>query len=88
MNSDFKSSFLRDIKKISNADILNAIERTIEEVEAARDLSLIKNIKKLAGYKNYYRIKIGAYRLGIVFDDNMVTFVRFLHRKDVYKFFP
>ena len=88
MNSDFKSSFLRDIKKISNADILNAIERTIEEVEAARDLSLIKNIKKLAGYKNYYRIKIGTYRLGIVFDDNMVTFVRFLHRKDVYKFFP
>ncbi len=49
MNSDFKSSFLRDITKISNADILKAIERTIEEVEAARDLSLIKNIKKLAG---------------------------------------
>ena len=33
MNSDFKSSFLRDIKKISNADILKAIDFSLCDID-------------------------------------------------------
>jgi mRNA interferase RelE/StbE len=85
---DFKSSFLRDIKKIKDFDLLHLIELEIKIAEDADNINEINNIKKLSGYKNAYRIKINDYRLGLVIDNEMITFVRFLHRKDIYKFFP
>ncbi len=88
MNTDFKSSFLRDIKKISDKNILNAIEKIIENVETAKDIRELNNLKKIKGYSNFYRLKIDDFRLGVSFENNTITFVRFLHRKDIYKFFP
>ncbi|HEY4721787.1 MAG TPA: type II toxin-antitoxin system RelE/ParE family toxin [Anaerolineae bacterium] len=46
------------------------------------------NIKKLQGGTNYYRIRVGDYRVGLVVESDTVTFVRFLHRKDIYRYFP
>jgi mRNA interferase RelE/StbE len=37
---------------------------------------------------NYYRIRIGNYRLGLRYDSNSVTLLRFMHRKDIYTYFP
>ncbi|MGH8000971.1 MAG: type II toxin-antitoxin system RelE family toxin [Brasilonema sp.] len=48
----------------------------------------ITNLKKLKGYDNAYRIRIGDYRIGIIFDDETVMFQRVLHRKDIYRYFP
>ncbi|MGB5593914.1 MAG: type II toxin-antitoxin system RelE/ParE family toxin, partial [Crocosphaera sp.] len=42
----------------------------------------------LKGYQSFYRIKIGDYRIGIEADNNELIFVRFLHRKEIYRFFP
>ncbi|MGV8829114.1 MAG: hypothetical protein ACWA6U_12435 [Breznakibacter sp.] len=50
MNTDFKSSFLRDIKKISDKSILKAIEKAIENIETAKDIRELNNLKKMAGY--------------------------------------
>lgn len=44
--------------------------------------------EKLQGYKNYYKIRFGNYRVGIHFENNTLTFERALHRKEIYKFFP
>ncbi len=88
MNVDFKSSFLRDIKKIKDADLLHLIDIEIQIAEDAANINDIDNIKKLSGYKNAYRIKINDYRLGLDIDNGTIPFVRFLHRKDIYKFFP
>ncbi len=38
--------------------------------------------------KNYFRIRIGDYRVGIKITGNEILFVRILHRKEIYKFFP
>ena len=43
---------------------------------------------KLSGYTDYYRIRIGEYRIGLKYSNKTITLVRFLHRKDIYKFFP
>ena len=51
-------------------------------------LSEIKNLKKMQGFLNCYRIKIGDYRIGLYFENNIVELVRLAHRKEIYKLFP
>jgi len=88
MKIEFKTSFERDIKKIIDNEILSLIESAIENVENAKDTREINNFRKLTGYKTYYRIKVKDYRIGLNIIDNTIYFVRFLHRKDIYKVFP
>ncbi|MFQ5637633.1 MAG: type II toxin-antitoxin system RelE/ParE family toxin [bacterium] len=40
------------------------------------------------GFPNYYRIRVGSYRLGVEITENKVFFVRFLHRNEIYRYFP
>ena len=53
--------------------------------------SVNKNIlplEKLKSYKTFYRIRAGDYRIGIEIVNDKIIFTRFLHRKDIYKYFP
>jgi len=84
----FKESFLKDLKKIKNNEIKQKILEIISTCEKAKSLNEIKDLKKLRGYKNFFRIKIGNYRVGLQIKENKVFFVRILHRKDIYKYFP
>jgi mRNA interferase RelE/StbE len=59
MKTTFRKSFTRDLKKVKDLDILNRVRQVIEEVEAAPDLQVIGNLKKMAGTSNCYRIRIG-----------------------------
>lgn len=81
-------SFEKDCNKISDKQLLDQIGNVIIAVKNAKSLSEIKNIKKLTGTKSTYRIKLGFYRIGIIVVDNTVIFIRCLHRKDIYKYFP
>ena len=49
---------------------------------------LLEAIRKIQGYSDYFRIKIGDYRLGIKLVQNGVELIRFLHRKEIYRRFP
>ncbi len=60
----------------------------IEEVENAENLVDFNNIKRLKADGNYYRIRVGDYRIGFTEDEDTITFVRVLHRKDIYRYFP
>ncbi len=44
--------------------------------------------KPVAFIQNYYKIRVGDYRIGIKFEHETLTFERILHRKDIYKVFP
>ena len=89
MNIEIKKSFTRDIKKIQDQKLLNSILEVIEKIQQAQSISDITNIKKMEGGKNHYRIRLGDYRLGLFIDDNKTVFiVRFLHRKEIYRYFP
>ena len=57
-------------------------------VENSDTLKEIQNCKKMKGYKNCYRIRIGNYRIGLEWDGEKIIFKRLLHRKDIYKHFP
>ena len=88
MNIRIDKSFERDIKKIKDKDLLAKIANTIEQVQASSTKEEIKNIKKLKGFQSYYRIRIGDYRIGLAIEETTVDFIRFLPRKDVYRYFP
>ncbi len=88
MKTAFRKSFARDLKKIKDQDLLDRIQQTIEEVEAANDLSSLSSVKKMAGATDYFRIRVGDYRIGIFLDGDTVEFVRCLPRKDLYRYFP
>ncbi len=84
----FLSSFSKDLKKITVQQVRNEIVSVTEAVENASNLKEIKGVKKLVGFKNAYRIRIGDYRMGIFFEENAVEFARVIHRKIIYKKFP
>lgn len=81
-------SFEKDTNKINDKTLLIKIAECIEDVILASDIKDVKGIKKLSGYKKEYRIRIGNYRLGLIVENNKVEFIRCLHRKDIYKYFP
>ena len=57
-------------------------------VEASEKLSDLPSVKKMSGGGNYYRVRIEDYRIGLAVEGNHVDFVRLLHRKDIYRYFP
>jgi mRNA interferase RelE/StbE len=81
-------SFEKDIDNIRDPKILKKISLCIEQVIKSDSIKEIPNLKKLKGFKEHYRIRIGDYRAGIVIKNNEATFERFLDRKDIYKYYP
>ncbi len=88
MKVEFKSSFVKDFKRVKNENTKNQVMETIDLVERAASLQEIRNIKKLKGGERYYRLRLGDYRLGFVLNKDTLIFVRFLHRKELYRYFP
>ena len=88
MEVRFKASFKRDIKRIQDQSVLDGICQAIDNVKAADTLGAINSLSKLRGYKDFYRIRVGSYRLGLKIVDGEIIFVRVLPRKDIYRFFP
>lgn len=84
----FEKNFGRDLKKVKDKHLLKQIKDAIDQVESASSLSNVENLKKLQGFDLYYRIRVGDYRIGVEVSEGRVIFVCFLHRKDIYRYFP
>jgi mRNA interferase RelE/StbE len=86
---EFDNSFEKSLDKIRNKLLFQKIKKVIIQSEKAGSISELSNIKKLTGYKTYYRIRIGEYRIGIdKISDNTIRFIIVAHRKDIYNLFP
>ncbi len=93
MKTIFKKSFAGDLKKRKNdSDFASRVKKVIQEVEKAENILDIPDLKKLTNENIYYRIRTGNFRIGVkivsVESENVVIFVRALHRKDIYRKFP
>ena len=88
MKVEFRESFAKDLKALKDKNILKRAKEVIAAVEKADSLMSIPNLKKLKGGGNYFRLRVGDYRVGVALTDDKVIFVRFLNRKDIYKYFP
>ena len=88
MRAEFRTSFTRDLRRIRERALLRRVQETIEEVEAAESLLDIVHLKKLRAEGHYYRIRLGDYRIGLIIEGDLVSFIRCLHRNDIYRYFP
>jgi len=85
---EFRESFAKDLEGVRERSVLKRAKEVIEAVEKADSLADITSLKKLKGGGNYFRLRVGDYRIGVTLEDNTVIFVRLLNRKDIYKYFP
>ena len=85
----FDTSFYKSLDRVPLNSLKKKINSIILNVENAKSVRDISNIKKLQGFKTYYRIKIGDYRLGFELEStDVVRFIIICHRKDIYNKFP
>ena len=88
MHIEVTSNFNKDISKLRDKKLILAVKAALQELEHANNLTEVANVKKLQGKPNYFRLRINDYRLGIFVENNKVTIARFLHRKEIYRYFP
>ena len=58
MKVEFSKAFIKASKRLSGK-MLDSLKRTIVEVKAAKGIQDISDCKKLVGYRNIYRIRLG-----------------------------
>jgi mRNA interferase RelE/StbE len=86
---EFDKSFERSLNNVHDNIILKRLKRIIIQIENTQSLAQLRNFSKLTGYSNYYRIRIGVYRVGIELVNNqIIPCIIIAHRKDIYKIFP
>lgn len=88
MKIEFKESFRKDLKAVKDKLVLAKVKAAIEASEKADTLDKITNLKKMRGSRDYFRIRIGDYRIGLKLERETLVFIRFLNRKDIYRYFP
>ena len=72
MNVEYSKDFEKSVKKLSGK-ILGSIRKVITEVKTAENIKDITDCKKLVGYRNVYRIRIGDYRAFFTFHIEIVN---------------
>ncbi|MBK7888929.1 MAG: type II toxin-antitoxin system RelE/ParE family toxin [Bacteroidetes bacterium] len=86
---EFDKSFYKSLDKLKDKSLFPKIEKVISILEKTSSLNEIASVKKLIGYKVYYRYRLGDYRIGIEqISKNTLRLIIIAHRKDVYNVFP
>ena len=60
-----EKSFDRDVDRIKNKRLLTNLRKLISSIKDADSVREIPHTKKIDGYKSFYRVKLGGYRLGM-----------------------
>jgi mRNA interferase RelE/StbE len=67
MKVSYLPSFLKELKVLRSTPYFKPINTLVfEEIPKLACFADIKNLKKLQGYENAYRIKVGDYRIGVI----------------------
>lgn len=87
MNVDYSKAFIKASKRLSGK-MLDSLRRTIVEVKAAKEIQEITDCKKLVGYRNIYRIRLGDYRalftIEVEFSGDTIVFQYLVSRGEAY----
>lgn len=82
---ELKSSIEKDIRKIPQAFLVK-IDQAIQKLAQN---PLPKNSQKMRGYNDYYRLKVGVYRIIYRFNHKVeiIFIIKIGHRKEIYRKF-
>ena len=84
---EYSKSFQKSVEQLSGK-MLDAVVKVIVEVKNAENIEEIKNCRKLVGFDNVYRIRIGDFRAFLTFhiyiERNTVKFEYLTARGQAY----
>jgi len=72
---------INQLKKLEKIDQL-AISKRIQDIQNSPD---IRNVEKLSGYTDVFRVRVGNYRIVYKKLKNAVFIISIGHRKEIYK---
>lgn len=79
----FKESAKKDLESVQ----LIYYQSVVNHIQKLENTPRPSGYKKLKGYKNRYRIRVGIYRIIYTIEDDILVIevIRIAHRKDAYK---
>ena len=82
-------TFLKELARLP-AGVRERIELVAFGEAIKEDPYLGGKVETMVGYREYYKIRYGSYRVGLRIDRGarVVEFRRALHRRDIYRRFP
>ena len=85
----YTRTFLKEMARLPK-NVRERVENITFGEEIKEDPFLGGRVQKLSGYKSYYKIRIGDYRIGLHIDVDvqLIEFQRVLHRREIYRKFP
>jgi mRNA interferase RelE/StbE len=80
---DIKPSARKELENLSDS----LIARLASKIDSLAADPRPSGCRKLRGYKDFWRIRVGEYRVVYIIDDDrkMVSVTRVAHRRDVYE---
>ena len=88
MKALYRKAFLKDLRALRDQSLRERVWAVIEAVKAASHTSDIGALRPIQGRDTAYRVRVGDFRIGLYIEDGVATFVRCLHRRDIYRYFP
>jgi mRNA interferase RelE/StbE len=85
----YKKIFLKDLASLPNR-YRSRIERLVfDEIPRSENIFCSFDIHKMRGFKDYYRICSGNFRIGLkITGENEIIFYRVKSREEIYRVFP
>jgi len=84
----YQKRFLKDLSHIPTKT-RNQIEHFVfEEIFDFHSINDSAKIERMKGYPNFYKMRFGVYRVGLKKENDFIIFIRALHRKEIYRYFP
>jgi len=64
----------------------NVLPRVVQKIESLGDTPRPTGCKKLKGYKDQWRVRVGDWRVVYIIDDDakLISITRIAHRREVY----
>lgn len=85
----YTRTFLKEMARLPS-EIRIRVEGIAFGDDIKLDPFLEGRTQKLVGHQNYYKIRVGDYRIGLHINssEQLIEFRRVLHRREIYRRFP
>ena len=82
-----RRKFIKNSSKLLTHDQIAVLD-TLDKIEEALVFGDIPNLKALKGYKNYFRLQVGNWRVGLFWTGEVFSIEDVGKRGDFYNHFP
>ena len=84
----YTKKFFKDLALIPVKQRKELESFVFETLPTAKFLSELNKFEKMQGYVFCYKARFGSYRVGAVYQNNILELKRVMDRKEIYKYFP